>query len=412
MLIEDLEKQYKLIEIFCSLVRIPSPSKSEDALIEWISVFLNANKIGFELDNYKNIIIKIPANSTIKQPILLSAHMDVVGDFSPVNLVLNNDFIETDKTRTLGADNKAGVACALLLALELTQNYQIKHGGLEIVLTRDEEHGMSGIKNLDYKRLKSKYVLVLDSDKLGQLLTSGASYINMKLEIKTKFGGHSGLDINDKSRFNAAKLIAEIINEIPQGAYYEDNSGVITSINLGTIIAGDIQNSAAKIADEKLASDNYLQYFMDNSITNVINTQAQATYSIRSADSKKENELKNLIFNIIKRFNEKYDKLAKADVTFTEHLPRFEKSSDEKIAIIHARACNKLGITQDISSFHAGAETHIYAQNSNAQGEKFLPFLVGMADIFNMHSNDEKVNQKTLLVGYDLLKELFNEFNN
>ena len=36
--------------------------------------------------------------------------MDVVGDDSPINLQLNGNIIETDKTRTLGADDKAAIA--------------------------------------------------------------------------------------------------------------------------------------------------------------------------------------------------------------------------------------------------------------------------------------------------------------
>ena len=115
--------------------------------------------------------------------------MDVVGDFSPIRLNVSGDFIETDKTRTLGADDKAGVACALWLASELAQNNDIAHGGLEIVFTRDEEHGMSGIKHVDFKKIQSKYVLVLDADKLGQLLVSGASYTNGLLKVSTTYGG-------------------------------------------------------------------------------------------------------------------------------------------------------------------------------------------------------------------------------
>ena len=103
--------------------------------------------------------------------------------------------------------------------------------------------------------------------------------------------------------------------------------------------------------------------------------------------------------------------MAKAGIVFSEHLPPFEKSGDNFIEKIHAKACKNIGVEQNVSSFHAGAETHIYAQNKNANSENFSPFLVGMADIFNMHSNEEKVNFKTLLKGYELLKELFIEFN-
>lgn len=408
------ELNHKLIEIFAELAQIPSPSLSEDKVIRWIEDFCRKNNLHFELDDYENLFIKIPATNNDKKPILLSAHMDVVGDFSPILLKTEGDFIKTDGTRTLGADDKVGVACALLLASELANsnmNVDCGHGGLEIVFTRDEEHGMSGIKHVDFKKLQSKYVLVLDADKLGQLLVSGASYTNARLRVTTTHGGHSGLDIADKNRLNAAKLIAELICKIPQGVFFANKTGTITSINLGTIIGGNIQNNATKIVSDKIESKNYLDYFIENAVTNVINTNAEASYSIRSASVEKEEELKQLIQSSIKEFNKKYNTLAKAEIEFSRHLPPFEKSDDDFIEKIHTIACEKTQVKQNVSSFHAGAETHIYAQNTNANDEKFSPFLVGLSDVFNMHSCDEKVDYKTMLKGYELLKQLFIEFN-
>lgn len=405
-MLSELNKN-KLLEIFATLVQIPSPSLKEDKLIRWIQDFCKKNLINCELDDYENVYIKIAGNSSDKKPILLSAHMDVVGDSSQVNLKIDGDFIKTDGKRTLGADDKAGVACALMLAYDLVQQNEFEHGGLEIVLTRDEEHGMSGIKHADFKKLESKYVLVLDADKLGQILVSGASYTNAILKVKTNFGGHSGIDIHEEKRLNAAKMISELILDIPQGVYYKNETGTITSINLGTIIGGNIQNTVSNIIDDGVKSENYLDYFIKNSITNVINTQAQASYSIRSASVEKENELKNLISEKIKNFNQKYKELASAEIVFSQHLPPFEKSNDESIVKIHAEACDLTYVKQEVSSFHAGAETHIYAQNTNSAGDSFSPFLVGLADIFNMHSNDEKIDYKTLVKGYELLKNIF-----
>lgn len=402
--------KHKLLEIFTNLVQIPSPSLSEDKVIKWIKDYCKKNNINCKLDQYENVYIKISANTKNKQPIMLSAHMDVVGDSSPVKLEVDGDFIKTDGTRTLGADDKAGVACALMLATELT-NSDVEHGCLEIVFTRDEEHGMSGIKHVKFEELSSKYVLVLDADKLGQLLVSGASYTLGKLKVTTPYGGHSGIDIHEKNRLNAAKLISELVLEIPQGVYYKNEEGTITSINLGTVIGGDIQNVASKIVAEQVKQNKFLDYFIDNSVTNVINTEAQASYSIRSASKEKENELKELIKSKIDEFNDKYKGFANAEIIFSEHLPPFEKSTDTKIEEIFKSACGKLDLKPDISSFHAGAETHIYAQKINAHNEIFSPFLVGTADVFNMHSASEKINYKTLLKGYELIKQVFIGFN-
>jgi len=381
---ENLRKEYELIDIFYNLTSIPSPSLHEEKVVDWVREFCSQENLDFMTDKYNNVIIKLPATDDTKPLMALSSHMDVVGDDSPVNPVLDGDFIHA-QGRTLGGDDKFGMSAALKL-LKDTKNSDMKHGGLEVVFTRDEENGMSGIKNFDFKNLNSKYVIVCDADEFGVLQVSGASYCNGHVEINCK-GGHSGIEIADKTKPNAAKLMAELCNEIPQGVYYEDETGVVTSINLGGIKGGDLN------------------------VTNVLNPHAEATYSIRSANLSKENELIDKVMKIVDNFNKKYEGIAKANATFKQKMPAFEKSNDSYIPEVFEKAAKKLGIKYEINSFHAGAETHIYCQHKNAKDETFIPFLMGLADLYNMHSADEKIDYKSFLKGYELLKEFFFEFN-
>lgn len=408
-MLQELRRKNELLDIFCSLAEVPSPSLHEENVIKWITTFCQNNGINCELDDYNNVYITIPATNQNKMSLLVSAHMDVVGDAKPVNLILDGEFIKADK-RTLGADDKVGVASALMLAKEL-KTLNIDHGGLEIVFTRDEELNMSGIKHFDFSKLNSKYVLVCDADKLAQVQVSGASYTTAKIHLKSLIGGHSGIDIGDKNRLNAAKLIAELLNDFPQGVYYQDDTGVITSCNLGAIVAGGIQNAVKSIVNDNVDSSDYIETIVNISATNIINTDARASYSIRSASIEKEEELKSLMKTCVDKFNKKYDELAIATVTFETKLPPFEKSEDDLIPNLHTKVSNRLNIQNEVSSFHAGAETHIYCQHKNKNGEKFSPFLLGLADIYNMHSDKEKVSYTSLLKGYAILKELFIEFN-
>ena len=291
------------------------------------------------------------------------------------------------KDRTLGADDKAGVANALYFAKYLKDRKDLKHGGLEIHFTRDEENGMSGIKNTDFSRINSKYVLVLDSDALGQCLISGASYVMVDLKISAPKGGHSGNDIGDSTRENAAKLIADLVSEMPQGVFYREGDKVVTSCNIGGITAGDLN------------------------VTNVINTDAHATYSIRSSRKDKENELIEMMQTTVNNFNKEYPNIATATITFTEKMPMFEKNEDNTIPELFEKTAKQLGITPEISSFHAGAETHIYANKTNAKGEKFSPYLLGLATVCNMHSAREYVDYKTMIKGQELLQAFFEAFN-
>ena len=421
-MLEKLRQENEVLDIFCNLVSIPSPSLKEEKVSAWILDFCKENNINAKLDNYGNVYIHVPATDNTKEPIMLSSHMDVVGDDSPVEIYLDDEGFIHAKGRTLGADDKVGVACALMLAKELVcgltpnpllkeRENSIPHGGLEITFTRDEETGMSGIEHVEFDKILSKYVLVNDADKLGQLQISGASYTNAKITVRGLKGGHSGIDIGDRTRLNAAKLLAELLAEFPQGVFYQDETGVITSCNLGAIVAGGIQNSVASIVEKGVKTNDYITEIMKKTSTNIINVLGMASYSIRSASVAREEALKTLMASIVEKFNHKYEGLAKAEIEFEIHLPPFERAQDDRIERVHTEACKRVGITNDISSFHAGAETHIYCQHKNSKGETFMPMLLGLADVYNMHSASEKVDYKSLLKGYEVIKNTFIVFN-
>lgn len=386
MSLENIRKEHELVDLFCNLAEIPSPSMHEEKVAEWIKNYCDKNGINCKFDNFKNVVINIPATDSTKDPLMLSAHMDVIGDDSPVKTYLDENGNIHAEERTLGGDDKAGVANALLFAKELAKS-DMKHGGLEVMFTRDEENGLSGIRNSNLKDFKSKYVLVLDSDSLGQCEVSGASYTLAKIKVHSFKGGHSGIDIGDKTRANAAKLIADLISALPQGVFYEEDGTVITSCNVGGISAGNIN------------------------VTNIINTDAEVSYSIRSSSRKKEEELKLQMALTVDKFNEHHKNLADAVIEFEEHLPPFEKVDDDYIPILFEAAARKTGVEPRITSFHAGAETHIYANETNANNEKFVPYLVGLATVCNMHSKNEYLDYKSLLKGHEVLKELFKAYN-
>ena len=386
MNISELRESNELVNLFCTLAEIPSPSLQEEKVIEWICNYCKENNLQCETDDYKNVYIKIPATDPTKESVLLSAHMDVIGDDSPIIAELDGDLIKANN-RTLGADDKAGVTNALFFAKELNKRTDLAHGGLEILFTRDEESGMTGIKHADFNRINSKYVLVLDSDSLGQCLVAGASYVMVDLKVNAPKGGHSGNDIGDKTRENAAKLIADIISDMPQGVFFSENGQVMTSCNLGGICAGNVE------------------------VTNVINTDAHATYSIRSSRKDKENELIKTMQEVVDEFNKHYDGIATATITFTEKMPMFEKNEDEYLPILFEAVARKVGLEPEISTFHAGAETHIYANKTNSKGEKFSPYLLGLATVCNMHSAREYVDYKSMLKGQELLQALFEAYN-
>ena len=397
-----------LICLFCMLAKIPSPSLQEHAVAQKIVQTFQELNIETRQDSYGNVYARIPATDSKKKSLLLSAHMDVVGDASPVNIVYSEDgkYIETDKTRTLGADDKAGVSQAIWLAKTVKEDTNLAHGGLEIVFTKDEEQGMSGINNVEFDTLNSQYVLVLDSDKLGKLEVSGAGYTKMLLSVKTLKGGHSGMDIHEKDRINAVNLISELITKLPHGVYKKDKTGTITSLNAGAVVAGGVKNIKSENSGAK-----YSLELAQNAMDNIINTDAYAVYSIRSSDVKAEQKLRHEIEQVVKKYNKKYKDLAQIQVEFKEHLKPFERVDDNTMIEVAQIAAQKADIKLEVSSFHAGAETHVYANKKNSLGEQFKPYLVGAADVYNMHSSDEKLDVASMEKGAEFLKNIFYVLN-
>jgi len=410
MTVEQLRQTDSVIDYFVQLAEIPSPSLKEEQVANKIMEILKNNDIPAKQDAYGNIIATLEANNSEKS-ILISSHMDVVGSDEPVNIRISEDgkFLETDKTRTLGADDKAGGAVVLDTLIYFKKHPEIAHPMIEAVFTRDEELGMSGIENLDTTQIKSQNALILDGSDLGECNVEGASFTNLTVSVIEGKSGHSGIDIHDETRISANKVLGEIISVIPQGVYKKNELGVITSINSGAIIGGSA--GLYLLTNKKdLKIDNQVQIMNDvakKSFRNIISANAYASYSIRSSEPENEAQLKKEISDNIDKISKKYEGKIKIVYDFQTHMLPFVKDYDEDFLSIVLQSAKNNGLNSTPSSFHAGAETHIL-QNSklNKDGKKFKPMLLGIADIFNMHSADEMLDFNSLIQGRNWVRDI------
>lgn len=194
-------------------------------------------KLGHEtiVDRAGNVIIRKPATPGMenRKGVILQGHMDMVPqknsdkqhDFNtdPIEALIDGEWVKANGT-TLGADNGIGVAAAMAI-LESTN---IPHGPVEVLITTDEETGMTGAQNLEPGILKGDILLNLDSEEEGELYVGCAGGIDgtfsfspkyepvmentvaYQLTVKGLKGGHSGLDIN-LGRGNANKLLFRLL---------------------------------------------------------------------------------------------------------------------------------------------------------------------------------------------------------
>ena len=70
--LNKLRKENEVLDIFCNLVQIPSPSLKEEKVIKWITDFCKTYNINCHTDDYGNVYIKIPATDSAKEPIMIS----------------------------------------------------------------------------------------------------------------------------------------------------------------------------------------------------------------------------------------------------------------------------------------------------------------------------------------------------
>jgi dipeptidase D len=220
-----------LWEIFYQFTQIPRPSKKEEKAIAFAKEF--GEKLGLEtmVDHVGNVIIRKPATPGMenRMAVVLQAHLDMVPqknsdkvhDFEkdPIEAYVDGEWVTANGT-TLGADNAIGASAALAVL----QSTEIKHGPLEVLLTMDEETGMTGAFELKPGLLHGDIMLNLDSEDEGELYIGCAGGMNtsgkmsyteedapagmkaFKLSVTGLKGGHSGLDIN-LGRGNANKLM-------------------------------------------------------------------------------------------------------------------------------------------------------------------------------------------------------------
>ena len=221
---------------FYKLTRCPRPSKHEEIVRKFLLDWGKEHKLETFADETGNVIMRIPATPGYenRKGVVLQGHMDMVPqknsdtvhDFltDPIETWIDGEWVRAKGT-TLGADDGMGVA----MAMSVAETPGLKHGPVEILVTYDEETGMTGANALKAGVLKGDILINLDSETEGELYvgcaggldgTASARYRGKaeprkgyqcwSLAVKGCQGGHSGMDII-LCRANANKLAARLL---------------------------------------------------------------------------------------------------------------------------------------------------------------------------------------------------------
>lgn len=242
-------KQSPLWQHFYHLCTLPHPTFHTEQVRLYILDYVEGLGLESKVDKAGNILVKKPATPGLEfqTGIALQAHLDMVPqangdtlfDFEkdPIRPQLiakgeDSEYPEEELLKatgtTLGADNGIGVAAMLTIL----GDKDLKHGPLECLFTVDEEIGMGGANALSSEWLESLYMLNLDTETEGQLMTGCAGAVDMVatfgyrmdavlpegdvavcLSLGGLKGGHSGMDIQ-LGRGNAIKLMNRFLKHI------------------------------------------------------------------------------------------------------------------------------------------------------------------------------------------------------
>jgi dipeptidase D len=222
-------------EIFGRMSAIPRGSGNEAAVQAMFKKWATDRNLAVKEDAVGNLLITIPASAGLEKapPVLVQGHVDMVceknndtkHDFEkdPIKMLVDGDWVTADGT-TLGADNGIGVAMGLALA----EDDSVKHGPIEVLLTIDEERGLTGAAGVAPGWFSARTMINLDSEEdhgifmgcaggrdsvLTLKLRGGKApkgWVGRKVALKGLLGGHSGLDIAE-GRGNANKLLARAL---------------------------------------------------------------------------------------------------------------------------------------------------------------------------------------------------------
>lgn len=252
---------------FEDLNAVPRGSKKEDKAVAFFKEFGKKYKIDTTIDEMGNVVFRKPATKgKEKSPIIvLQGHMDMVHqknsdtvfdfDKQGIQSVVDGDWVRAKGT-TLGADNGIGVAAAMAI---LTAT-DVAHPALEVLITVDEETGMTGAHKMDPKMLKGRIMFNLDTEDENELCIGCAGGIDtlgtlkykeektpagmqgFKVTVKGLKGGHSGMDII-LGRANANK----VLNRMLWGA------GAKYGLRLSVFDGGSLRNAIPREAFAEFA---------------------------------------------------------------------------------------------------------------------------------------------------------------
>jgi len=220
----------RMVRQFIEMVQIDSESGNEARFMDFLLGEVGAIGGDAALDDYGNLIATFdPVGCEGVEPILLSCHGDTVKPGIGIEPVLEDGVIRSAGPTILGADDKAGIA-------EVFEAIRVAaiRPPIELAVSRQEEVGLLGVKELDFDRLTARRGFLMDNDTLDTIIIGGPTYCAIDVSVGGR-SAHAGME--PEKGINAIQAAARAIAALPLGRIDHE-----TTANVGVISGGIIRN--------------------------------------------------------------------------------------------------------------------------------------------------------------------------
>jgi tripeptide aminopeptidase len=335
----------RIVQTFLELVAIDSPSGEEDAIAAELERRLKALGVEASQDAHGNVLGR---REGMGEPLLLSAHMDTVEPGRGIKPVRDGeDIIRSDGTTILGADNKAG--CAVILeVIESAIEDGAETRPIEVAISRGEEVGLVGARNMDYARIASKVAIVIDSGGPPSSIQGQAPYhVVYDIEVHGR-SAHAGLE--PEKGVPAITIASEIVVGLPQGRLDSETTG-----NVGKIQGGLVRNA---VPDYTLIQGE-MRSMVEEKVETLVSTA------------------KRRVGEVQERYPE-----ARIDARFDTSYPGYSLQPDDPAVKLLFPVLESLGFTPNPHPVGGGTDGNVF------RGHGIASVVIGRGG-YNQHTKDE-----------------------
>lgn len=208
----------RLITTFMDLCTIDSEPTGERLMADRLTEALTS--LGFVVSeddtgskiggNTGNLYARLEGTAT-GEALFFSCHMDRVVPGVNVKPRIEGDYIVSDGTTVLGADDASGVA-AILEGITVLKDNKIAHPTIELVLTVAEELSLVGSKHFDTSQVNSRIGFVLDAGgDVGEIVLQAPEHIKFSAVFHGR-SAHAGFA--PEQGISAIQVAAAAINKM------------------------------------------------------------------------------------------------------------------------------------------------------------------------------------------------------